>query len=46
MTTTQIIIVLAVLIAITVALLAARRSGPRVTTIEHRVERNNSGEDE
>lgn len=36
MTTTQIIITVAVVTAIAAALLAAQRSGPRVTTIEHR----------
>ena len=46
MTTTQIIAVLAVIIVIAVALLAARSGGPRVTTIEHRVESDNPGEDE
>jgi hypothetical protein len=36
MTTTQIIVILAVVTAIAVALLATQRSGPRVTTIETR----------
>lgn len=36
MTTTQIILVVAVVTAIVVALLAAQRSGPKVTTIETR----------
>ncbi|HKC02751.1 MAG TPA: hypothetical protein VKC17_05545 [Sphingomicrobium sp.] len=38
MTTTQIIVILAVVTAIAVALLAVQRSGPRVTTIETRRE--------
>lgn len=38
MTTTHIILILAVITAIAVALLAAQRSRPRVTTIETRRE--------
>ena len=36
MTTTQIIIIVAIATAIVAALLASQRSGPRITTIEHR----------
>jgi hypothetical protein len=39
MTTTQIILIIAIVAAIAVALLAAQRSGPRITTIETRHER-------
>ncbi|MEO5613290.1 MAG: hypothetical protein ABIT68_11185 [Sphingomicrobium sp.] len=39
MTTTQIIIVVAVATAIIAALLASQRSGPRITTIETRHEK-------
>jgi hypothetical protein len=46
MTTTQIILVVAIVTAIAVALLVAQRSGPRVTTIERKVERNDDGEGE
>jgi hypothetical protein len=46
MTTTQIILVIAIVTAIAVALLAAQRSGPRITTIETRHESaDNEGEE-
>ena len=44
MTTTQLIIVIAVGVAIVAALLASR-SGPRVTTIETRHEKDKDGDD-
>jgi len=44
MTTTQIILVIAIATAIATALLAAQRGGPRITTIETR--RNDDKEEE
>ena len=45
MTTTQIIIIVAVATAIVAALLATQRSGTRITTIEHRREKADEPED-
>lgn len=45
MSTTQIIIIVAVATAIVAALLAAQRSGPRITTIEHRHKKADEPED-
>jgi carbon starvation protein CstA len=42
---TQVIVIIAAVLALVVAL-AMRRSGPRVTTIEHKVERHDPAEDE
>ena len=39
MSTTQIILIVAIVSAIAVALLASRGGGPRVTTIERKTER-------
>ena len=46
MTTTQIILVVAVIAGIAAALLAAQRSGPRVTTIEHTTKRADGEEED
>ena len=46
MTTTQVILVIAIVTAIAVALLAAQRSGPRVTTIEHKTKRAEAEEED
>ncbi len=46
MTTTQIILVIAIVTAIAVALLAAQRSGPRVTTIERTTKRADTEEED
>jgi hypothetical protein len=45
MTTTQLILIVAVIIAI-IAVLLASRGGPRVTTIEHKTNRAESHEGE
>jgi hypothetical protein len=44
MTTTQIILVAAVVVAIVIALLAGQRGGPRVTQIDRTIERDKEGE--
>jgi hypothetical protein len=46
MTTIQIILVIAIVAAIAIALLAAQRGGPRVTTIERKTERAGKDEEE
>lgn len=46
MTTTQIVLVIAIVTAIAVALLAAQRGGPRVTTIERKTERADKEEED
>ena len=46
MTTTQIILIIAIVTGIAVALLAAQRSGPRVTTIERTTERAGTEEED
>jgi hypothetical protein len=46
MTTIQIILVIAIVAAIAIALLAAQRGAPRVTTIERKTERAGKDEEE
>jgi hypothetical protein len=45
MSNTQIIVIVAIAVAIATALLVGMRSGPRVTTIEHRREESDQRKD-